>query len=153
MFQKILGTANDFTIAILRLVFGVVFFAHGAQKMLGWFGGRGFSASMVFFTQHLGIPGSLAALAIVVEFLCGLGLMVGLLGRVAALGIICKMLVAIQGDAVHNGFFMNWAGTDRGEGYEFHLLAIALGLAILIKGSGALSVDRLLCKRHSSSLG
>lgn len=150
MFHKIVNTTNDLTLTVIRLVFGVVFFAHGAQKMLGWFGGRGFSGTMVFFTERLGIAAPLAAAAIVVEFLCGLGLIVGLLGRVAALGIICKMLVAIQGDAVHNGFFMNWAGTDRGEGYEFHLLAIALGLAILIKGSGAVSVDRLLCSRHWS---
>jgi len=153
MFQRIINTSNDFTLTVLRVVLGVVFFAHGAQKMLGWFGGRGFGDSMVFFTQKLGIPGPIAAGAIVIEFFCGLALIVGLLGRIATLGIIAKMIVAIQGQALRNGFFMNWSGSDRGEGYEFHLLVIALALAILIKGSGALSVDRLLCKTDSSKSG
>jgi len=142
--RKILSTSNDFTLAILRLVMGIVFFAHGAQKMLGWFGGYGFHGTMGFFTQTMGIPAPLAFLAICAEFFGGLGLIVGLLSRIAAFGIICNMIVAVLTVHVHNGFFMNWTGQQKGEGFEYHLLAIAMGLVILIKGAGALSIDRAL---------
>jgi len=143
MIRKLIATNNDAAITILRLVLGVVFFAHGAQKALGLFGGPGFSSTIGFF-QQIGIPAWLAVLAIAAEFLGGLGLLVGFLTRIAALGIIVNMVVAIL--MVHSrvGFFMNWSGKQPGEGYEFHLLAIALGLAILIKGAGAFSVDRIL---------
>jgi putative oxidoreductase len=143
MFQRIVNTGNDFTLTILRLVMGVVFFAHGAQKMLGWFGGYGFSGTMGFF-QQLGIPAVFAFLAICAEFFGGLGLIVGFLGRIAAFGIMCNMAVAVLMIHRHVGFFMNWAGNQKGEGFEYHLLAIAIGLAILIKGSGAFSVDHVL---------
>ena len=144
MFRKLFSTSNDFTLTLGRLVLGVVFFAHGAQKMLGWFGGYGFHGTMGFFTQQMGIPAPLAFLAICAEFFGGLGLLVGLLGRVAALGIIVNMLVAIV--TVHhvNGFFMNWSGQQKGEGFEYHLLAIALAIVVLIKGSGAVSIDRAI---------
>ena len=144
MFQRIASTTDDFAITILRLAMGVVFFAHGAQKMLGWFGGYGFSGTMGFFTHQMGIPAPLAFLAICAEFFGGLGLLVGLLGRIAAFGIMCNMLVAIAMVHRFNGLFMNWAGNQKGEGFEYHLLAIAIGLLILFKGSGAMSVDRLL---------
>jgi putative oxidoreductase len=142
--RKLLSTPNDFTLTLVRLVLGIVFFAHGAQKMLGWFGGFGFHGTMGFFTQQMGIPAPLAFLAICAEFFGGLGLIVGLLSRIAAFGIIVNMLVAIATVHFQNGFFMNWYGKQKGEGFEYHLLAIALGLVILIKGAGALSVDRVL---------
>ena len=142
--RKILSTSNDFTLTILRLILGIVFFAHGAQKMLGWFGGYGFHGTMGFFTQTMGIPAPLAFLAICAEFFGGLGLIVGLLSRIAAFGIICNMIVAVLTVHIHNGFFMNWTGQQKGEGFEYHLLAIAIGLVILIKGAGALSIDRAL---------
>ena len=144
MFHKLFSTSNDFTLTLVRLVLGVTFFAHGAQKMLGWFGGYGFHATMGTFTHYLGIPAPLAFLAICAEFFGGLGLLVGLLSRVAALGIIVNMLVAIA--TVHhvNGFFMNWTGQQKGEGFEYHLLAIALAIVVLIKGSGAVSIDRAI---------
>ena len=143
MFHKLVDTANDRTITIIRVILGIVFFAHGAQKALGLFGGPGFSSTLGFF-QQIGLPAWLAVFAIAAEFLGGLGLLVGFLTRIAALGIIVNMVVAIL--MVHSrvGFFMNWSGKQPGEGYEFHLLAIALGLAILIKGAGAFSVDRIL---------
>jgi len=141
--RKILSTSNDFTLTILRLLVGIVFFAHGAQKMLGWFGGYGFHGTMGFFT-HSGIPAPLAFLAICAEFFGGLGLIVGLLSRIAAFGIMCNMIVAILTVHIHNGFFMNWFGNQKGEGYEYHLLAIAGLLVILIKGAGALSLDHAL---------
>jgi len=144
MVRKLLATSNDLTLTVIRLVLGVVFFAHGAQKMLGWFGGYGFHGTMGFFTQQMGIPAPLAFLAICAEFFGGLGLILGLLARIAALGIITNMLVAIATVHAANGFFMNWSGKQKGEGFEYHLLAIALALVVLIKGSGALSIDRML---------
>ena len=148
MFYRLIWTSNGRTLAMLRLVLGIVFFAHGAQKMLGWFGGPGFSGTMQMFRQ-MGVPSLFAFLAIAAEFFGGLGLLVGFLGRVAALGIIINMLVAIVTVHLTHGFFMNWAGTQQGEGFEYHLLAIAIGLAILIKGSGAISVDRALAQQLS----
>jgi putative oxidoreductase len=146
MFRKLIATSDDFAPTIARLVLGIVFFAHGSQKMLGWFGGYGFHGTMGFFTQVMHIPAPLAFLAICAEFFGGLGLIVGLLGRVAAFGITIIMLVAIFTAHIQYGFFMNWSGQQKGEGFEYHLLAIALALVVTIKGSGALSVDRLLTK-------
>lgn len=142
--QKMMSTNNDFTLTVIRLLLGVIFLAHGAQKTLGWFGGLTLGATMTMFTQGMGIPAPLAFLAIMAEFAGGIGLIVGFLGRIASLGIICNMLVAIF--MVHNkfGFFMNWFGNQQGEGYEYHLLAIALAFVILVKGCGALSIDRAL---------
>ena len=144
MLQKIVHTSNDFAITILRLALGIVFFAHGAQKMLGWFGGYGFSGTMGFFTHQMGIPAPFAFLAICAEFFGGLGLIVGFLVRIAAFGIMCNMIVAVMMVHAKNGLFMNWFGNQKGEGYEYHVLAIAIALAIIIRGSGAFSVDRFL---------
>jgi putative oxidoreductase len=152
MLRRLLGTTNDPTLTVVRLILGAVFFAHGAQKMLGWFGGHGFNAAMTYFTHNMGIPVFFAFLAIAAEFFGGLGLLVGLLGRVAAFGILCNMVVAIVMVAGHVGFFMNWFGTQKGEGYEFHLLAIALCVTIIVKGSGAFSVDRALAGSRPSNL-
>jgi putative oxidoreductase len=152
MIRRLLSTTDDPTQTILRLVLGAVFFAHGAQKMLGWFGGHGFNATMTSFTHNMGIPALFAFLAIAAEFFGGLGLLVGLLGRVAAFGILCNMVVAIIMVSSHVGFFMNWFGTQKGEGYEYHLLAIALCVAIVVKGSGAFSVDRALTSSHPSNV-
>jgi putative oxidoreductase len=128
---------------------GLVFFAHGAQKALGWFGGYGFSGTMGFFTHTMGIPAPLAFLAICAEFLGGLGLILGFLSRIAAFGIFCNMVVAVM--MVHHnfGFFMNWAGNQKGEGFEFHLLAMAMALAIMAAGAGALSIDGYLSEQRS----
>ena len=146
MFYRLVSTSNDRTLAMLRLILGIVFFAHGAQKMLGWLGGPGFSGTMQMFTQ-MGVPTVFAVLAIAAEFFGGLGLLVGFLGRIASLGIIANMLVAIAAVHLPHGFFMNWTGTQQGEGFEYHLLAIAMGLTVLIKGSGAMSVARALTQR------
>ncbi len=148
MFRKLLATSDDWTLTLMRLVLGVVFFAHGAQKMLGWFGGYGFSGTMAYFT-HSGIPAPLAFLAIAAEFFGGMGLVVGLLSRVAAFGIVVNMVVAVLTVHLANGFFMNWSGAQKGEGFEYHLLAIALGIAILVRGGGAISMDRALSSAKS----
>src|SRR3981081_1874023 len=135
---------NHLTLTILRLVLGVVFFAHGAQKALGWFGGYGFSGTMGFFTHQLGIPAPLAFLAICAEFLGGLGLIVGFLARIAAFWIFCNMVTAVFMVHQRFGLFMNWGGTQKGEGIEYHLLALAMAGAIMIAGAGAVSLDGLL---------
>jgi putative oxidoreductase len=144
MFRKLLATSDDWTLTLLRLVMGVIFFAHGAQKTFGWFGGYGFSGTMGFFTQMMHIPAPFAFLAICAEFLGGVGLILGALGRIAAFGIACNMVVAIL--LVHHNFglFMNWSGQQKGEGFEYHLLAIAIAVVLMARGSGAFSVARAL---------
>ena len=149
MFQRVVNTANNYIVMIVRLVLGVIFLAHGAQKMLGWFGGYGYHGTMGFFTQQMGIPAVFAFLAIAAEFFGGLGLLVGFLGRIAAFGIFCNMVVAVLLVHRHYGLFMNWYGSQKGEGFEYHLLALALALAIMVRGSGAISVDQLLTKPSS----
>lgn len=143
MWKKLLVTRNSPSLAVVRLVLGVVMFAHGAQKMLGWFGGYGFSGTMGFF-GHMGIPAPFAFLAIAAEFFGGLGLILGFLSRIAAFGVLCNMVVAVLTVHIHNGFFMNWAGTKKGEGFEYHLLAIAMALAVIVGGAGAASANRAL---------
>jgi len=148
--RKLLQTPDNLDLTILRLVLGVIFFAHGAQKMLGWFGGYGFSGTMNFFTQMMHIPAPLAFLAICAEFFGGLGLIVGLLTRVAAFGITCNMLVAILTVHAKNGFFMNWSGQQKGEGFEYHLLALAITVVLMISGAGKFSMDRALADKASA---
>ena len=150
MIRKIAFTDDSIATAILRLALGVTFFAHGSQKMLGWFGGFGFSGTMGFFTGMMHIPAPLAFLAICAEFFGGLGLILGFLTRIAAFGIAANMVVAIA--AVHRafGFFMNWAGNQKGEGFEFHLLVLAITAFLMIRGAGAFSVDRAISTKLAS---
>lgn len=147
MIRKLIATDNDGATTILRLVLGVIFFAHGAQKMLGWFGGYGFTNTMGFFTGVMHIPALFAFLAIAAEFFGGLGLIFGFLTRIAAFGIFSNMVVAIF--MVHRqfGLFMNWTGTQKGEGYEYHLLVLAITAFLVIRGAGAASLDRVLTSR------
>jgi putative oxidoreductase len=130
---------------------GIVFFAHGAQKALGWYGGSGFSGTMSMFGK-MGIPALFSFLAICAEFLGGIGLIIGLFGRVAAFGIMCNMIVAVALVHLHQGFFMNWTGRQSGEGFEFHLLALVLGLTILVRGSGPLSIDYFLTRHRPARI-
>jgi putative oxidoreductase len=134
---------------ILRLVF----FAEGAQKMLGWFGGAGFAGTMGFFTGTMHVPAPLAFLAICAEFFGGMGLIIGFLTRIAVFGIATNMVVAIATVHRHFGFFMNWNGTQKGEGFEFHLLVLAIAAFLMIRGAGAFSVDHVLSTRAPSYVG
>ena len=147
MFRKLIETPNDFVPTITRIVLALVMFPHGAQKVLGWFGGYGYAGTMGFFTGTMGLPWVVAFLVIAIEFAGPVLLAVGLLGRFAALGVAAVMAGAIV--TVHGkfGFFMNWNGNQPGEGFEYHLLAIALALVVVIRGSGAFSLDRLLTGR------
>jgi putative oxidoreductase len=142
MLNQLLYTEKDYGALLVRLALGIVMFPHGAQKVLGWFGGYGFAGTMGYFTETMGLPYLLALLVVLAEFLGSIGLIVGALTRIAALGIASVMVGAIL--LVHwpNGFFMNWSGKQAGEGFEFHLLAIGMALALLVKGAGALSIDR-----------
>jgi len=146
MFRKWLATPNDWTLTILRLAAGIMIFPHGLQKTFGWFGGVGFSAQMAGFERGH-IPAVFAFLAIMAEFLGGLGLMLGALTRIAAFGLAVDMLVAVYLVHGHNGFFMNWSGHQNGEGFEFHILAMAMAIVLIARGGGAGSVDRALAKK------
>jgi putative oxidoreductase len=145
--QILCKTNNSFAPLFARLTLGIVMFPHGAQKALGWFGGYGFSGTMNFFTQQMHIPAPLAFLAIAAEFAGSLGLIFGCLSRVAAFGIATNMVVAILTVHASNGFFMNWYGAQKGEGFEYHLLAIGLALIVIVHGAGAASLDGLIGKR------
>ena len=143
LFQFLLRTDSGTVGLILRITLSVVMFPHGAQKVLGWFAGHGFKATMKSFT-NAGIPALLALLAIAAEFFGPLVLAFGFLTRIAAFGIACVMLVAIV--AVHwsHGFFMNWYGNQKAEGFEYHLLVLGIAIALIIVGAGDWSLDSAL---------
>jgi len=142
-------TNSSFAPTLSRLTLGVVMFPHGAQKALGLFGGYGFHGTMNWFTQQLHIPAVFAVLAIAAEFLGSLGLIIGFLSRIAAFGITVVMVVAVITVHATNGFFMNWFGNQKGEGFEFHLLAICLAAIVVIYGAGNLSLDAWLARKTS----
>lgn len=142
MLRKWMQTDDDVGRLIVRLALGIVMFPHGAQKLLGWFGGSGFAGTLQFFTSQFNMPAVLVLLVIIAEFFGAISLITGFLGRVGAFGILCVMLGAIFMVHLPNGFFMNWYGNQKGEGIEYHILAIGMALAILVKGSGAFSIDR-----------
>ena len=143
--RAVLGTHRDAGATVARVGLGLLMFPHGAQHMFGWFGGYGFAGTYGWMTGTLGFPGALAALAIVTELVGSLTLIVGLGGRIAALGVIGLMLGAASTHAP-NGFFMNWFGVlpSGQEGFEYHLMTIVLALVVVVRGSGALSIDRAL---------
>jgi putative oxidoreductase len=132
---------------ILRVTLGLVMFPHGAQKLLGWFGGFGFDGTMGFFTQKMGLPWIIAFLIIIGESFGSLGLLAGFLTRFAAASLAVIMLGAITMVHLPHGFFMNWGGQQQGEGYEYHLLVIGIAAALLITGGGRWSVDRVVAER------
>src|SRR3982751_716434 len=150
MFRSLIATARDSAPTIARIMLGIVFFPHGAQKALGWYGGPGIEGTMGYLHGMMHIPVLFVWLAIAAEFLGSLGLIVGFLGRVAAFGIACNMAVAVATTHLANGFFMNWTGQQKGEGYEYHLLALALAAIVIVRGSGAYSVDRALTERAAA---
>ena len=149
--QLLFKTNNNTAPLIARLMLGIVMFPHGAQKMLGWFGGHGFSGTMNFFTGTMHIPAAFAFLAILAEFAGALGLIAGLFSRVAAFGIASVMAVAILTSHAANGFFMNWSGNQKGEGFEYHLLAIGLALIVMIHGGGKASLDSVIQRKLTAS--
>ncbi|MGH7304431.1 MAG: DoxX family protein [Candidatus Rokuibacteriota bacterium] len=144
LIDLVFGTYASWSHLVVRVVLGIVFFAHGAQKTFGWFGGHGLSATIGGFRQ-MNIPPAATALAAFIECFGGLALIVGLLVRPVAIGLILVMLVAIVKVHARNGFFLNFAmAPGKGHGYEFNLVLIAMALSVLLGGAGALSIDRLI---------
>lgn len=140
-----LRTSSSWAPLVARLALGSIFIAHGAQKLFGVFGGSGWSKTVEFFTQSMGLPLAVAALIVLIEFLGGIAVLIGLLTRLAALGIAVIMAGAIYTVHLQNGFFMNWFMVpDKGHGYEYHMALIALAVVLMIMGGGALSADRAI---------
>lgn len=144
MYSRIFDTPHSRTLLAQRLVLGLVMFPHGAQKLLGWFGGYGFAATLSYFTDTLHIPAPIASLVIVIESFGSLALVLGLGTRLAALGTAAVMIGAVLMSHLPYGFFMNWFGNQKGEGFEYHLLALALAVPLVVKGGGAWALDRLI---------
>ncbi len=144
MLLHILATDSDWALTLARIVLGIIFFAHGAQKVFGWYGGAGLRKTLHHLTESLGLPWIMALAAVAAEFIGGVALILGLFGRISALSIVITMLAAIF--MVHGkfGLFLNWFGDRKGHGIEYHLLAIALAIVIIAQGSGACSLDGLL---------
>lgn len=146
--SKTIFATNDIAgIAILRIALGIILFPHGAQKLLGWFGGYGFNGTMGYLTGAAGLPWILAFLVIAIEFFGALALIFGFATRIVAVGIIALFAGIIFTIHSQFGFFMNWAGNQGGEGYEYHLLVIGMALALLVSGAGKWSVDQAMQKK------
>ncbi|HEY0865454.1 MAG TPA: DoxX family protein [Lacunisphaera sp.] len=142
LLQSLVATGDTFAATALRLALGLMILPHGLQKTFGWFGGYGFKGTMGYLTGTVGAPWVFALLAILAESIGAIMLLTGFGTRVAALGLGGVMVVAaLQHRA--NGFFMNWTGAQKGEGIEFHLLALGMIVALLILGGGKWSVDAL----------
>lgn len=139
-------TNNAISPLVQRVALAVVIFPHGAQKLLGWFGGYGFKSTMAFFTGTMGIPWLLALGVVMVEFFAPILLLIGLGTRLAALGLAVVMTTAMFMVHIQNGFFMNWFGAQKGEGIEYFILLLGLAISLLISGAGRLSVDRTFHK-------
>jgi len=129
---------------ILRIMLALVIFPHGAQKLLGWFGGNGFEGTMGFFTQQMGMPWLIAFLVIIGESLGALAIALGLFTRFSAASLGVIMLGAVAMVHWPHGLFMNWFGQQAGEGFEFHLLVIGMALALVANGGGKWSLDRVI---------
>lgn len=141
----LLGTYPSYSRLLVRVALGIVFLAHGGQKVFGWFGGPGLKATIQMFQQHMKVPPALTVIAALTELLGGLALLIGFLARPAAVGIIVVMLVAIAKVHGRHGFFLNFSGTPgKGHGFEFNFVLIAMALSVLVGGAGALSIDYLL---------
>lgn len=145
LLQSIVATGDTFAATALRLALGIMILPHGLQKTFGWFGGYGFKGTMGYLTGTVGAPWIFAFLAILAESVGAVMLITGFGTRVAALGLGGVMVVAaLQHRA--NGFFMNWTGAQKGEGVEFHLLALGMIVALLILGGGKWSLDSLFAR-------
>lgn len=138
---------QSWSLLVSRLALGAVMLPHGLQKALGLFGGYGFTGTLGFF-HSIGLPYLVGTLVILAEFVGSIGILIGLGTRFMALSIILTLSGAVVlGGHIFNGFFMNWLGTQKGEGIEYFILAIGLALALLIGGSGKLSFDNLITKK------
>lgn len=141
---------QSWSLLLVRLALGIVILPHGMQKALGLFGGYGFAGTVGFF-ESMGMPFILATLVILAEFVGSIGLILGLGTRFMAGSLFISMMGAmILGGHIHNGFFMNWFGMQKGEGIEYFILVIVIALAVLIGGSGKFSFDNLILRKLKS---
>jgi putative oxidoreductase len=143
--KKLLTTnPENITALIARLALGITLFPHGAQKLFGSFGGYGFSGTMGFLTTQAGLPYVIALLVILIESIGALFVLFGFLTRIAAFGIFVQFIGVVLKVHLANGFFMNWAGNQKGEGIEYFILLLGLALILMITGGGKASVDAAL---------
>lgn len=136
--------SNNLAATLTRTSLGVVLFAHGAQKLLGWFGGYGFEGTMGFFTQSVGLPWIVGFLVIVIEFFGALSLIAGLATRLWSLAVFFLTVGIIQTTHIQHGFFMNWFGNQKGEGIEYFLLMLGLAASLVFSGAGKYSIDSFI---------
>lgn len=151
MFTRLISTDASTTRLFQRAVLGLVILPHGLQKTVGWFGGSGFEGTMGFLTGAVGLPAAIGVLVVAAESLGAVALALGAATRLSALGVAAVMVGAVVTAHLPNGFFMNWTGTQAGEGFEYHLLALALALPLIVKGGGAASVDGWLAARLATA--
>lgn len=151
--KKLITTnPNNISALLARLALGIVLFPHGAQKLLGWFGGYGFTGTMGFLTTSAGLPYIVALLVILIEFFGALFLIFGFATRLAAFGIIVNFIGVVVTTHAQNGFFMNWYNQPKqGEGLEYFILLFGLAIALLIAGGGKWSVDAAISKNKSAN--
>ncbi len=147
LFSTLVQTRHDIVAPVLRLTLGLVMFPHGAQKMIGWFGGPGLAGTIEGMQTHMGIPPVVTVLVAIGELFGSMALVAGFLTRFSATAVGVIMLGAVALAHAQFGFFMNWTGAQAGEGFEYHLLAIGLAVALAIRGGGAWSVDLFLTGR------
>ncbi|EMO52226.1 DoxX family protein [Leptospira noguchii] len=149
MVQNFFSTKESFFPLLLRLGLSICIFPHGAQKLLGWFGGAGYETSMDYLVNTAQFPTALSTLAIVSEFFGSIGILLGFCTRLSAFGITCTLAVA---GWTHKeiGFFMNWFGNQNGEGFEYHILSVSMGLSLLLFGGGSWSLDSWIYDRLDS---
>lgn len=145
-------TKLDFSLLLIRLILGTTVAAHGAQKLLGWFGGFGFHGTIDFFTQVIGLPYTLALGVVLTESVGMIALALGLATRFFSLSLVVIMIGAVATTHIQYGFFMNWFGAQAGEGFEFHLLIVTLSVVLVTHGAGAISLDRLISKSGAAKL-
>lgn len=142
MKNKIFKTNDSYLGLILRATLAIVVFPHGAQKLFGWFGGYGFSGTMGFFTETVGLPWIIGFLVIILESIGAIALLAGFATRIVAFTYILLALGITFTSHIENGFFMNWFGNQTGEGYEYFILWIGIAIALTITGGGKYSVDK-----------
>jgi putative oxidoreductase len=139
--KKIFATNENSSATIIRIVLGLILFPHGAQKLLGWFGGYGFDGTMGFLTGTVGLPWIIGFFVIIIEFFGALALIFGFATRIVSIGLIALFAGIVFTGHLDHGFFMNWNGQQKGEGYEYHLLVIGMALSLLVSGAGKWSAD------------
>ncbi len=148
--RRLFETDDAWSGLILRLTLGVVMFPHGAQKLLGWYGGHGFAGTLGFFTEQMHLPWIVAFLVIVGESFGSVALLIGLLTRFTSASLTIIMVGAVAMVHRPHGFFMNWFGKQAGEGFEYHLLVIGICIALIITGGGKWSADGMVAAKLKS---